>query len=137
MPLRVPDQTHWPLRLPGLRWARQHSGALNGNCRRRPGRSWTPGPRAVRLAARPRLDSSRRRHIPSERKENLESPPQRHVHKKLVSPDRDNRLQLDRDNRLQLEWIALGCTAELFLDRAAALDRRAGKPGEVRASNLA
>jgi hypothetical protein len=63
-----------------------------------------PGPRAGRLAARPRLVLSRRpRH---NFRTNLEHPPQRHVRKKLVS--------LYRDNRLRLEWIALGFTEKCF-----------------------
>ena len=57
MPLRVIDQTQWCNRATGLRWARKHSGDLNGTCRQRP-------------------------HITLE---NLEHPPQGHVRKKLDS----------------------------------------------------
>jgi hypothetical protein len=67
--------------------------------------------------------------ITSERKEDLEHPPQRHVRKKLVS--------FIRTNRHQLEWIAFGCTAKLFLDRLAAFDCGAGKSGQVHSLELA
>ena len=53
------------------------------------------------------------RHVPKvySVENDLEHPPQRHVRKKLES--------FVRTNRLYLEWIALGCTAKLFLDRLA------------------
>jgi hypothetical protein len=59
----------------------------------------------------------------------LEHPPQRHVRKKLDP--------FIGDNRHQLEWIALGFTAELFLDRLAAFDCAAGKSGQVHSLELA
>jgi len=132
MPLRVTDQTQWCWTPHGLRWAQEHSGALNGSCRCRlwlanDGRpQGPPGPRAGWLAARPRLDLlCRPRHHFRTKEKDLEHPPQRHVRKKLKS--------LIRTNRLHLEWIALGCTVKLFLDRLAAFDCEAGKSREVQA----
>ena len=86
MPLPVADQTHWRATPRSLRWARQHSGALIGNCRCR------PSPATGRRGRQP----GGSQHGPgwfycagpditSERKEDLEHPPQRHVRKKLVS----------------------------------------------------
>jgi hypothetical protein len=106
MPLRVTDQTPWrstprsALGTPALRridWELPLSATAGA----RP-----PGPRAGRLAARPRLDYFASDDITSERNNNLEHPPQRHVRKKLDP--------FTRDNRLHIEWIALGCTAESF-----------------------
>jgi hypothetical protein len=128
MPLRVTDHTQWCASTAGRRWARQDSGALigrrspavatRGACDRRGRELW--------LAACPRLGYLAR-NITRERTNYLAPPPQTHVRKKL-EPWRSTGN--DPAAAFNLNGSRVG-ELKVFLDRAAALDRGPGKPGEV------
>jgi hypothetical protein len=104
----VPEHPRSALGTAGLRgidWARPPAATLRVT--RPPGRE-LKGSLSVRLVltrgGRPQGPITNQR---KELNNNLATPPQPHVRKKLES-------RLARDNRLRFEWIALGFTAQSF-----------------------
>ena len=104
----VPEHPRSALGTAGLRgidWARPPAASLR--VRRPPGRELNGSPSSrlvLTRGGRPQGPITNQR---KELKNNLATPPQPHVRKKLES-------RLARDNRLRLEWIALGFTVMSF-----------------------